>query len=415
MTEQRRRRPRRFLNILVLILAVVLAAAAGWWAASTTMGESETQEQETASQEIWAEASYASVGRSLNLSTTVRQPSETVGTNRFPGIVREAQDGQLDNGDMVYRVGSNAVRIIESPVPFWRDLTQGSSGPDVTAVQEYLISAGYLEGGEAHGRYDQWTAAAVQDWQEELGIAGTGTIELGEVVAVPRAPLVIQLGESIRVGAELAGGEEAVQAPTGDRSFVMVLMDSQAQQITMDATIEITFEDHTWEAVVESVAEGDPAMGGGVEYHLTAPDSAEVCGEHCDQLPADPQLSLRSSVIVTPPVEGVAVPAAAVRTAADGSTYVQTRQGETTLEVLGSGQGLAIVEGLEEGTEVRVFSDSPATGQQPAPEPEPQEAPQQDQPDPEEPQEDDAAPPEDQEQDDLPGETGGTEEENGGD
>ncbi|WP_150462991.1 peptidoglycan-binding domain-containing protein [Nesterenkonia ebinurensis] len=402
MAEQRRRPRRRFLNIAVLVVAIVLAAAAGWWAGTATLGETEAEsDEQVAEQGIWAAATHESVGRSLNLSTTVRQPSDPVGTNQFAGIVREANEGQLDNGDMAYRVGSTAVRIIESDGPFWRDLEPGNSGPDVTAVQEFLIDAGYLDSGEAPGSYDQWTASAVEDWQDDLGVAVTGTIPLGEVVAVPQSPIVIQLGEEIRIGAELAGGEESIQAPTGDRSFVMVLMDSQAQQVPMDAIIEITFEDHTWEAVVASVTEGDPQAGGGVEYDLTSPEGDEVCKEHCEELPADTQLSLRSSVVVTPPVEGVAVPAAAVRTSDAGATYVETREGETDVEVLGSGQGVAIIEGIEEGDEVRVFGEGGDTGQ---PQPEQQPGEEQDPELDELIENDDASPPEETDPEDESGE-----------
>ncbi|WP_120005229.1 peptidoglycan-binding domain-containing protein [Nesterenkonia muleiensis] len=365
MSGRTSRHQRRTVSVIGVLCAVILAAVVGWWAAAVTLGDAGVEDEGTpGEQEVWAAASHESVGRSLNLSTTVRQPSEQVGSNRFPGIVREVQDGQLDNGELVYRVGSAAVRVIESDAPFWRDLEQGNSGEDVTAVQEFLIETGYLQEGEAHGEFDQVTAAAVGDWQEDLGAQRTGTVPLGEVVAVPQTPVVIQLGESIRVGAELSGGEESVLAPTGERSFVLVLMDSQAQQVPMDATVEIAFDDYTWEAVIESVSEGDPAAGGGVEYQLTGPDGGEVCGEHCDELPADAQLSLRSSVVVSPPVEGPAIPAAAVRTAGDGDTYVETRDGEVQVEVLGSGQGVAIIEGVDEGTEVRVFSDSgTGTGQ----------------------------------------------------
>ncbi len=61
-----------------------------------------------------------------------------------------------------------------------------------------------------------------------------------------------------------------------------------------------------------------------------------------------------SEVVIVAPVEGVAVPAAAVVTRTDGSAYVKTRDGDTDVQVKGSGQGIVIVEGLDEGTEVEV-------------------------------------------------------------
>ncbi|NYJ18169.1 peptidoglycan-binding protein [Nesterenkonia sandarakina] len=282
-----------------------------------------------------------------------------IGINQFSGIVRQVNPGQRQNGDIAYLVDNKAVRIIESEEPFWRDLTTGTTGADVEAVQSFLSTEGYLEA-EPSGTYDSTTAQAVTAWQSDLGVpTGDGAIQLGEIVAVDRTPLAIELGEQIQVGSQLSGGEEAMTATTGDREFVLNVTSEQARQIPADSTVEITHGEHRFEAVVDEVAEsGSEGAGGLVEYSLTSPTQDRICGEYCDTLPAGEEITLRSSVIVSPPVEGVSVPAAAVRTDTDGATYVSSPDGDILVEVIGSGQGLVILEGLEEGTPVKVFASS---------------------------------------------------------
>lgn len=94
-------------------------------------------------------------------------------------------------------------------------------------------------------------------------------------------------------------------------------------------------------------------------------------------LPNDPQVTLRSAVVIVPRVEGTTVPAAAVRSAADGRTYVVTESGEVDVTVLGSGQGVAVVEGqgITPGTRVQVTGEGAGMQQPLSPQPAPAPAP----------------------------------------
>lgn len=103
---------------------------------------------------------------------------------------------------------------------------------------------------------------------------------------------------------------------------------------------------------------------------LGGPDGGEVCGKDCAALPLDAETTLRSKVIVVPQIKGLGVSAAAVQAAGDGTTYVETEAGRVDVKVLGSGQGLAIVEGVAVGDKVRVGLGTPKDAQtalQPSP------------------------------------------------
>lgn len=363
-------RARSVLSGLLVLLLVAAAAGVGGWASRATLTSSVPEETagEDVAQVVWAEASEGSVGRSLPLSTTLRQPALPVAQNALAGVVTSISPGEVEEGETVYVVGDTPVRVVEGEEPFWRELARGAKGSDVEGLQRLLIEQEHLSG-EADGDFGPGTERAVKAWQKAEGKEQTGTVPLGELVAVPALPAVVQLGEGIVVGRTLAGGEDAVLAPTGDREFVLVVTQEQARLIPAEATVEITFEDHTWDAVI---AGSELDEFGSTTFSLTAPDGGEVCGEECDVLPNDAQVTLRSQVVIVPRVEGTTVPAAALHTRPDGSAYVVTEGGEVDVTVLGSGQGVAVVEGagVEPGTQVQVVGGQGAPApQQPAPQP----------------------------------------------
>ena len=364
-----RRRGRGFLVALACLVALAVAAGAGWWAAKATL-EPQTQAQTTTAPDVvWAEATTSSVGRSLPLSTTLRQPARTVAANTLPGVVLSTAPGDVEQGSTIFDVAGTPVRVVQGEVPFYRDLARNLTGDDVAQLQQALIDLGHLEGA-ADGDFGWRSERAVKAWQKELGQKQTGTIPLGELIAVDKLPTVIQLGETIVRGATLGGGEEAVLAPTGEQDFVLVVTSDQARMIPAEATVDITWQEHNWQAIIAASTQDE---FGNTEFSLTAPDGGPVCGNECDTLPGDAQVTLRSEIVIVPEISGTAVPAAAVHTRADGTAYVITEQGETDVTVLGSGGGIAILEGIEVGTAVQALSGAPG-----APAPAPQPAPQED-------------------------------------
>ncbi|WP_066636908.1 peptidoglycan-binding domain-containing protein [Serinicoccus hydrothermalis] len=206
------------------------------------MGESSSP---AAGEVVWGEVVPGSVGRSLPLSTTVRQPVGVVAVNGLSGVVTSTSPGRVESGGVVYVVGRTPVRVVQAQEPFWRELSRGVRGEDVAALQELLAAGGYLDA-EADGDFGQATEDAVEAWQEEQGLPESGVVGLGELVAVPDLPVTVTVGEAISVGAQVSGGEDAVLAPTGERDFVLVVTAEQARLIPAEATVEMSFEDQQW-------------------------------------------------------------------------------------------------------------------------------------------------------------------------
>lgn len=355
--------PKRVLGFATVLLLLGLAGLAGWWAAQQTLPSRTTSEQvhDPNDEIVWAKATKSSVGRSLPLSTTLHQPARAVANNWLSGVVTDVGGGEIAVGDALYAVAGVPVRAIEGKVPFYRDLASGAKGDDVVQLQRALISLGYLTG-TADGDFGRTTANAVKAWQGELGLTKTGGVSHGEVIAVPKLPTVVQLGEAIVLGDGLSSGEEAVLAPTGEQDFTVVATQEQARMIPAGSPVEVTFENFTWQAVISSSA---PDEAGGIEFTLAGADGGAVCGEDCSALPGDEKVTLSSKIIVVAPVEGVGVPAAAVHTRADGTAYVVLPSGEKDVQVRGSGQGIVIIEGVDEGTKVRVLGAGPPIPQGP--------------------------------------------------
>ncbi|MGJ3403784.1 hypothetical protein [Glutamicibacter sp. Je.9.36] len=57
-----------------------------------------------------------------------------------------------------------------------------------------------------------------------------------------------------------------------------------------------------------------------------------------------------------PETKGIGIPAAAVTTTASGGTEVLTENGTVPVEIVASGQGIVIVTGVEDGTNIQVLN-----------------------------------------------------------
>lgn len=103
--------------------------------------------------------------------------------------------------------------------------------------------------------------------------------------------------------------------------------------------------------------------------HLRAPDGGPVCGADCGVVAAGTDVFILSKVAVTKPAFGPAVPVAAILTGVDGVARVTVvdaagSRSERAVGVLGSQDGVAIVEGVAVGERVQVLA---ATDSRPNP------------------------------------------------
>lgn len=350
-------RARRTARWLALVLVVALAAGAGWWAARVTTAH-DIPEVDAGSQQVQVEVVDGTVGRALAVNVTVARPFRLLASNSLEGVVTSVGGGDAQLGEPVFVVAGVPARAVVGVMPFYRDLAGGTSGADVTQLQDALRDLGYFQG-SSDGRFGASTTRAVTAWQKAVGEPATGTVTLGSLIAFPQLPATYRLDEDFVVGAVVGGGEPAVFAPAGDAEFRLVLGADQARLVPAEADVMVTFEDLQWAAVVTSSTVGED---GSTTFALVGPDGGAVCGEQCASLPGQEQITLLAQVQVVPQTTGPAVPVAAVRTAADGGTYVVLPGGdEEAVTVLAAGDGLAIVDGLTAGDQVVVLDAASST------------------------------------------------------
>ena len=237
-----RRLPRSRPRALALALAVAAAAAvAALVALDGVFGSTSSDAESTA-------AATATVARrDLVQRTTVsgtlgyRDARPVVGYRRGT-ITNLPEEGRiLRPGAVLYRVDERPVVLLAGGEPAWRPLAEGvSDGRDVRELEQNLRALGYDDEQQltVDEHFDASTAAAVERWQQDLGVAATGRLALGDIVFLPGARRVgtvsASLGDPVRPGARVMATSSTkrlvtAQIEAGDQEEIAV-----GDQVTID-------------------------------------------------------------------------------------------------------------------------------------------------------------------------------------
>ncbi len=97
------------------------------------------------------------------------------------------------NGELLAELDGAPLFALTGPVPAWRDLTAGESGPDITELQRALASLGYYDDGDTPGYFGPATQDAVDLYYEHLGYTApaTGGVPESDVVFLPKLPATV--------------------------------------------------------------------------------------------------------------------------------------------------------------------------------------------------------------------------------
>jgi peptidoglycan hydrolase-like protein with peptidoglycan-binding domain len=138
----------------------------------------------------------------------------------LPGVLTwlPAEGSTVSRGQALYRVDDRPVVLLYGGMPPYRTLATGvRDGPDVRQLEENLEALGYGGGFTVDDTYTGSTAAAVQAWQQDLGLPRTGTVEAGRVVAAAGAVRVSK--HEMQAGGQVAPGQPVI-AYTGTARIV---------------------------------------------------------------------------------------------------------------------------------------------------------------------------------------------------
>lgn len=341
----------RITRIAAGLLVVVAVFIAGLWAGQTALRP--PSDPLTAAEPTTYRVAQGSLSRELSLSATA---SWQVG-----GMIRSGFSGTLttidiDNGSVVTdgmrlaTVNLQPVYLAQGDVPAFRDLGAGAKGADVTSLQRFLRRQGH-DPGVIDGVLGSPTVAAIRAWESDTGQEVTGAVALGQLVFTPALPVrvrvVVGVGDAVGQGAELA---ELLTAPV----FSIGVTDLQVGLIPPDAAVSVAINAGAWSAKVNGVDNSQP---GSPALILAGVDGGAVCGADCGVVPTDRASVWAADVTLVPQVDGLVVPVSALRTEADGSRSVLTADGaDHPVQVIASNGGLAVIEGVADGTVITLPS-----------------------------------------------------------
>lgn len=299
----------------------------------------------------------------LNVQSTI----ETRHVEHFGEIeVLVATGDTIENGDVVYTVDGTPITAIVAPDGIDRELRNGiDDGEDVLALEQMLASLGYDAGGDldVDDEFDDATAEAVTDWQEDLQnldeeFDADGRVEPSDLYVISAGEVVGALATTD--GAILASGSElwSTEDGTATRRIETAIAVSDQDRISIGDTVDVEFPgDEIVPGTVTEIATSstvDPMTPDAeatlaVELSIdTVPESASDLNELDVEVKLVDELSAGATV----------VPVSALVARGDGTFEVEalTTTGTAFVPVDPGmfSDGVVAVEGIAPGTQVVV-------------------------------------------------------------
>jgi peptidoglycan hydrolase-like protein with peptidoglycan-binding domain len=115
------------------------------------------------------------------------------GSSVYVSKLDVAAGDTITNGKQLAEIDGQPMFALTGPVPAWRDLAPGETGPDVTELQQALASLGYYDEGDTPGYYGAATEYAVTLYYEHLGYTppSSGGVPAADVVFLPALPATV--------------------------------------------------------------------------------------------------------------------------------------------------------------------------------------------------------------------------------
>jgi peptidoglycan hydrolase-like protein with peptidoglycan-binding domain len=143
-------------------------------------------------------------------------------------------------GRVLYRVHGRPVPLLCGNTPLYRSLSHGMKGWDVKELNRNLLDLGYADGAELDpsGYFGSETRSALEDLQDELGLAQTGFLDPEQAVVLP-GPLRIS-SVSATLGTPATPGTPIAEATSTARRVEVDLDPSQAEGVKVGDRASIT-------------------------------------------------------------------------------------------------------------------------------------------------------------------------------
>lgn len=346
---------RRWARIIAPAAVLLLLGAGVGWAGATVLAPSPQALQPVPYTSV--NVRQGDIGATLSLNTSAEWTLQPLAANQAAGTVTSVRVGagqELQAGDVLYAVDLRPVVVAQGDVPMFRPLSEGTTGDDVAQLQTFLRGLGLYKAGNT-GTYNSVTTAAVKAWQKSLQLPQDGSVQRGDLLFVPNLPLRASLDEAIvKRGANLAGGEPVLSGLSSSPNFKIAITDSQSSLLATGKRVEVTSPSGAlWEAFITDRTKSDA----GLFVNLSGKDGTSICADACSEVPVEGEALFSSKVVIVEQTTGLIVPSSALVTGNDGSIAVVSLDGTRyPVQVTASAQGMSVINGVDEGLEVRIPS-----------------------------------------------------------
>jgi peptidoglycan hydrolase-like protein with peptidoglycan-binding domain len=162
--------------------------------------------------------------------------------NQLPGTFTQIPRAgrRINAGGILFRVDDLPIVLMSGRVPAWRAMLPGiSNGPDVAELERNLIALGYAAGlfSTPSDEFTWATSAAVERWQQDVGLPITGQIEPGRVLFLP-GPVVVG-APAVAPGDPASRGQVPYQVTRATRVVSVPLNPANSPRVTRGERVRI--------------------------------------------------------------------------------------------------------------------------------------------------------------------------------
>jgi hypothetical protein len=144
--------------------------------------------------------------------------------NRLGGTITwlPAVGDEVKPGQTLYKVDGQPVVLMSGDTPVYRTLSPGiSDGPDVLQLNRNLVRLGFnADGITVDDVWQPGTTLGVEQFQESLGQAPTGTLSLGQIVFLPGPQLISTVDGTLGAGSGSSNASASTTVGAPQPEFV---------------------------------------------------------------------------------------------------------------------------------------------------------------------------------------------------
>jgi hypothetical protein len=249
---------RRWMAATVVVVVLLGAGAGAAWAAGAFRPDRSSGGNAGAR----APQTYTVTRRDISATTSENATLGYEGSYKVTGkgsgtLTWLPSAGQvIRQGQVLYRTDNGTpVVLLYGNLPDWRNMSEGTTGQDVTQLNHDLVGLGYANSSDISALgwdYYSWeTRYAVESMEKDLGVPGpSGSLPLGSVVFEPGALRVSQVTASL--GSPASG---PILSATSDRHVVTIaLSTSMETEVKAGDSVSVTLPNgSTTPGVITSV------------------------------------------------------------------------------------------------------------------------------------------------------------------